>query len=490
MDSFFRQHVSNTGVDYAAIKRDPFALDELVIAIATTDPSTWSPPERKAWWVNAYNLLVIDALVQRYPVASPMDIPGFFKVTKRTVGGQEITLDALERERLFRDFPDPRLHFVLCCGARGCPPLAAFAYTADQLDEQLDARVRLAVNDVRWVRVDEAGGTAVSELMQWYEKDFEAQGGVRAFLDRYRDKAMPPATAITYLPYDWSLNGTISGAPTATEPSSDLNLQTFTPSVLMDKGQWEFKLFNNLYTQTKGFNAEGARVDFGSRSTFNTMLVQFMTGYTPRVSLGVDLWIRSVHLSGSESSPADVFLAERSNTSRTSLSLVGPKVKLALFPKVPKLSVQSSFLVPVAKDQEGLENGGPFLANDSYLWITQVFYDYAITRRLQLFAQISPWYQYRIAPNSDGRSRHNLSTPVTGFLTWFASDRLSFSILQEYWPTWGDSGVSSWFRQEGLGTKFQLIPGLLEVEATKTWFTAGRNTGAGQTFNLGIRILH
>jgi len=29
------------------------------------------------------------------------------------------------------------------------------------------------------------------------------------------------------------------------------NIQTYTPSKLLNKGDWDFKVFNNLYTQTK-----------------------------------------------------------------------------------------------------------------------------------------------------------------------------------------------------------------------------------------------
>jgi hypothetical protein len=30
------------------------------------------------------------------------------------------------------------------------------------------------------------------------------------------------------------------------------NIQTYTPSKLLSKGQWDIKLFNNLYTETRG----------------------------------------------------------------------------------------------------------------------------------------------------------------------------------------------------------------------------------------------
>ncbi len=61
--------------------------------------------------------------------------------------------------------------------------------------------------------VVERGGrkVAVSEIFTWFEDDFDAAGGVRAFLARYapqeaRAALADPDTRITYLNYDWSLN--------------------------------------------------------------------------------------------------------------------------------------------------------------------------------------------------------------------------------------------------------------------------------------------
>jgi hypothetical protein len=278
----------------------------------------------------------------------------------------------------------------------------------------------------------------------------------------------------------------------AQEPDSSFtreNLQRYTPSVLMRKGQWELKLFNNLYTQTAGYDAEGRRSNFGSRSTYNTLLAQSLFGFRPRISFGVDAWVKSVHLGTEGSSPLDVFGIGSSSVSRTALSAIGPKVKLAPLRSAPRLAVQSALLIPIAPDQEGVSNGRPFLASDSYLWLTQVFYDHAITRRVQVFAQVAPWLYYHAKPVANEGSRLVLSTPVTVFITWFASERLSLSVQQEYWPTWGGAGLSAWFRQEGLGAKFQLFPGLLELEASTTVFSNGRNSGAGSTHNLGVRIL-
>ena len=50
--------------------------------------------------------------------------------------------------------------------------------------------------------------------------------------------------------------------------------------------------------------------------------------------------------------------------------------------------------------------------------------------------------------------------------------------------------MNSYFIQSGLGGKYQLIPGRLELEALYTNFWIGSDQeGAGQTFNFGVRVI-
>jgi hypothetical protein len=46
------------------------------------------------------------------------------------------------------------------------------------------------------------------------------------------------------------------------------NLQTYTPSVLLQKGQIEYNLFNSLYSQTKIRDVNGHDVPLGERQSF------------------------------------------------------------------------------------------------------------------------------------------------------------------------------------------------------------------------------
>ncbi len=83
-DAFFKQYVSNGRVKYAEIKQNPNDLQELLSLAKRVKVSTENPDNYKAFWINAYNIAVINGIVKKYPVKSPMDIEGFFDV-KRTV---------------------------------------------------------------------------------------------------------------------------------------------------------------------------------------------------------------------------------------------------------------------------------------------------------------------------------------------------------------------------------------------------------------------
>ena len=51
-------------------------------------------------------------------------------------------------------------------------------------------------------------------------------------------------------------------------------IQEYTPSKLLNKGQWDIKWFNNLYTQTKSTFSDGKE----PRQTFFTSTIDVFTG--------------------------------------------------------------------------------------------------------------------------------------------------------------------------------------------------------------------
>ena len=208
--AYLKKVVTTDGqVNYTAAVRDAATLQTLVRQVQTYDLKATTPADREAFYLNAYNLLVIKAVVDAYPLASVMKLPGFFDKKKYAVAGEELTLNELENNKLRKPYADPRIHFALVCGARGCPRLRPEAYAPATLDAQLTDQARQVLQDPQFIRVDAAGKKVlVSEIFKWYEADFKATGkSTLAYINQFRGSKPIPATAtVDFYAYDWSLN--------------------------------------------------------------------------------------------------------------------------------------------------------------------------------------------------------------------------------------------------------------------------------------------
>ena len=123
---FLQQYVNKEGkVNYAAIQRDPDLPDALLFTIADFDAAHVTAADQYAFYLNAYNVLVIGDIMRNYPLKSVQDMPGFFNKTLHRVGGERLTLDQIETDKLRKIYDDPRLHFALVCGTQSCPCLTA-----------------------------------------------------------------------------------------------------------------------------------------------------------------------------------------------------------------------------------------------------------------------------------------------------------------------------------------------------------------------------
>ena len=208
-DTFFSTYIKNGRVDYNAIKANPAAIDELLelgktLSVAKEDASTY-----QAVWINGYNLLVIKGILDNYPVKSPLDIKGFFDITKRDFGGKQITLNDIENVLLRGNFPkEARFHFVLVCAGIGCPPIIDEAYLPNTLESQLQRQTELALNNPDFVRV-KGKKVLISQIFEWYKGDFTQEGQNEVeFINRFRKEKINTSAKVGYYPYDWALNET------------------------------------------------------------------------------------------------------------------------------------------------------------------------------------------------------------------------------------------------------------------------------------------
>lgn len=255
------------------------------------------------------------------------------------------------------------------------------------------------------------------------------------------------------------------------------NLNSYTPSVLLSKGQVEVKLFNNLYTQKEWFNGNSEK-EFVGRQTFMANHVQLLYGFGS-VNLGFDVNIRSVSLDTTNTSPFEVFKFESNNNARTTIGSIGPKIKFSPFKSLDKLSVQSSFWIPVSKDMEGT----PWIAWQKLTWWTQIFYDQRLSDKFNLFSEID----FLVRIKTDQNSKSHVSTPLSAFFSYFPGSKSTVYLSAQYAPLLSSDGYS-FYAQAGVGVKLQVFPSF-EVEVSASDFFAGKNQGAGGTVNLGLRYL-
>lgn len=207
VDAFLKKYVGDGLIDYARIAQNKAEIDKLYGDIGMMDISTATTAEKKAFYVNAYNIVVIHSIVQHYPVNSPMSVSGFFDKTKHVIAGESLTLNELEAQKLRRIYNDGRLHFALVCAAKSCPPLAAFAFTPEKIEAQLNERTKFALNDDNWIKVNSRQKKVeISKIFDWYKDDFTQSGSVLNWINQFRIEKIPATYTINFYEYDWALN--------------------------------------------------------------------------------------------------------------------------------------------------------------------------------------------------------------------------------------------------------------------------------------------
>lgn len=222
-DQFLGKYVypDQTGVNripYGQVSDQDHAILKAYIArLSGLTITTYNRAEQEAYWVNLYNALTVDVILDHYPVKSirDIDISGLFSdgpwgKDLVEIEGHGVSLDDIEHRILRPIWQDPRTHYVVNCASIGCPNLLPVAVTAGTLDEIKTEAARAYVNHPRGVTIE--GETAtISKIYDWFSEDFGgSENTIRAHLMLYADPAL--AKAIEQVEdfdyaYDWALNG-------------------------------------------------------------------------------------------------------------------------------------------------------------------------------------------------------------------------------------------------------------------------------------------
>lgn len=207
-DALFGKYTTEGYVDYTALKLNPAPLNSLVSQIADMDLSSADAKTRQSFYINAYNITTIKAVVDNYPIDSPMDVSGFFDTKKHKIAGEMLTLNDIENKKLRANYDDSRFHFVLVCAAQGCPKIFSKSFIPAKLDAHLGTRTTEALNDANFIRVDKVKRRVlISEIFKWYKEDFDKTGLTEIqYINQFRSNKIPESYGVDYYSYDWTLN--------------------------------------------------------------------------------------------------------------------------------------------------------------------------------------------------------------------------------------------------------------------------------------------
>ena len=184
-DQLLDVNVRDGLVYYRALRSERGRLDRYIASLNVPPASYdgWSREEKMAFWLNAYNAIVLQTAINHYPIrgkaatypaSSIRQIPGAFEQTKHRLAGRSLTLDEIEKTVL-PQFKDPRMYLALGRGAIGSGRLRSEAYLADRLDRQLADVAAEFVNHAPMLKIDRlTGQIAVTPIISWREAEFVA----------------------------------------------------------------------------------------------------------------------------------------------------------------------------------------------------------------------------------------------------------------------------------------------------------------------------
>lgn len=243
LDQILDVHVRDGFVYYRALRSARGRLDRyaasLDVPAATYD--RWTREQKMAFWVNAYNVFVLQTVINHYPIrgrgatypsSSIRQIPGAFERTRHRAAGRSLTLDEIEKT-ILPEFKEPRLYLALGRGAVGSGRLRSEAYAADRIASQLDAIQKEFVTQATMLKIDRvAGQIGVTPIFSWHEEEFVAaydKGATGPFAQRSpMERALVAFIApnlfplerefveknefrVTFQPFDWRLNDLTGG---------------------------------------------------------------------------------------------------------------------------------------------------------------------------------------------------------------------------------------------------------------------------------------
>lgn len=268
-----------------------------------------------------------------------------------------------------------------------------------------------------------------------------------------------------------------------TEETQKSNVQTYTPSKLLKKGQWDIKWFNNLYTQTKAANSDGDITKNLDRENYFTTSFDVFTGVSENSSLNIGLLFDIRSNTIGDRGSFDVFQFDGDETTaRSGLTSIAPVIKFNPLKSVSNFTIQTAIHIPLINEESN--SNGVFLDQTAYTFQNRFFYDYTFpSNDWQLFTELNTEYNFG---DEDSFANKTFVLAPGVFLSYFPSQETTVLGFVQHQKRFGD--FSQDFTALGFGGKYQLTKAL-NLEVLYSSFVRGKDTGIGQSFNIGLRAL-
>ncbi|MGF1757963.1 DUF547 domain-containing protein [Photobacterium sagamiensis] len=212
LDNYLVQQPQQTLFRYRAVSdNDKWELDRYIRSLTAIDPRRYRQDEQFAYWVNLYNALTVQLILNNYPLKSITKLGGFFTFGPWdekliTINGKPLSLNDIEHRILRPIWQDARIHYVVNCASLGCPDLQPQAFTASNSEDLLEQAANRFVNNTKGVKLT-GNKVRLSSIYDWYGVDFGNKTALQSHLNQYWKGAPVQLNHISY-DYDWTLNET------------------------------------------------------------------------------------------------------------------------------------------------------------------------------------------------------------------------------------------------------------------------------------------
>jgi hypothetical protein len=172
-----------------------------------------------AFWINAYNAVTVEGILQKYPTTSIRNhtskLGGYnlWHDLQLYVDGRPHSLDSIEHQ-ILRKMNEPRIHFAIVCASIGCPRLLNEAYTPAMLEKQLETNAKDFFSREQNFKHDTGNNRFyVSAILEWFGGDFGANQSaqlqrISPWLPNTQAQraAIQNSVSVKSLDYNWELN--------------------------------------------------------------------------------------------------------------------------------------------------------------------------------------------------------------------------------------------------------------------------------------------